>query len=131
MSAISPRAAVRLLRTARPISPPQTSFACTCRPLQKQISRAYATPSEPREDNTPKEDTAEPKHNVRYTTDSYDIKRDSKFAEIKSDHVDFFKSALGDDAAIIDGVTQDASDDIEGYNRDWMKKYTGAATKDD
>jgi (R)-2-hydroxyglutarate---pyruvate transhydrogenase len=61
----------------------------------------------------------------RFTTDSYDIKRDAKFTEITSDHVKHFKSILGDDAAVIDGVSQDAADDIEVYNRDWMKKYRG------
>ena len=67
------------------------------------------------------EASAQPK----YTTDAYDIKRDSKFADITSEHVDFFKSTLGDDSAVIDGVSKDSSDDIEIYNRDWMKKYRG------
>lgn len=29
---------------------------------------------------------------------------------------------------MIDGVTQDAGDDIEGYNADWMRKYRGRAS---
>ena len=61
----------------------------------------------------------------KYTADSYDVIRDSKFAEISSQHVDFFKSVLGDEAAVIDGVSKDSSDDIELYNTDWMKKYRG------
>lgn len=32
---------------------------------------------------------------------------------------------LGDDAAVIDGVTQDATDDLEAFNSDWMHKYRG------
>ncbi len=61
----------------------------------------------------------------KYTTDAYDVKRDSRFAEITAEHVDAFKSILGDDLAVIDGVSKDASDDIESYNLDWMKKYRG------
>ena len=60
-----------------------------------------------------------------YTTDTYPIKRDYKYAEITSDHVDAFKSIFDDDAAVIDGVSKDATDDIEIYNKDWMKKYRG------
>ena len=73
-----------------------------------------------------KGDTSEPHHNVSYTTDSYpSLKRDSKFSEITAEHVSFFKSTLGDASAVIDGVTSDASDDLEAFNSDWMHKYRG------
>ncbi len=36
-----------------------------------------------------------------------------------------FKSILGADAAIIDGVTEDAASDLEAFNTDWMRKYKG------
>jgi (R)-2-hydroxyglutarate---pyruvate transhydrogenase len=63
---------------------------------------------------------------VKYTTESYpDVKRDPKFSEITSEHVRFFKDTLGGDAAVIDGVTSDAGDDLEAYNSDWMRKYRG------
>lgn len=32
---------------------------------------------------------------------------------------------LGKESAIIDGVTKDATDDIEPFNGDWMRKYRG------
>ena len=36
-----------------------------------------------------------------------------------------FKSILGSEAAIIDGVTKDALSDLEPFNADWMRKYKG------
>ncbi len=36
-----------------------------------------------------------------------------------------FKDLLGTESAVIDGVSKEASDDIEPYNTDWMKKYRG------
>lgn len=69
---------------------------------------------------------SEPGHDVKYTTDLHpEIKRDSKFSELTQEHVDFFKKTLEDESAVIDGVTKDAADDIEPFNRDWMKKYRG------
>ena len=59
-----------------------------------------------------------------YTSDHYPIKRDSKFSEITAERVTFFKDTLGD-GGVIDGVNQDASDDIEAFNADWMRKYRG------
>jgi (R)-2-hydroxyglutarate---pyruvate transhydrogenase len=53
------------------------------------------------------------------------LQRDSRYAKLTDEHVQFFKSALGDDAAVIDGLGKDAEDDIEPFNRDWMKKYRG------
>ena len=38
-----------------------------------------------------------------------------------------FRSLLGSESAVIDGVTQDAGEDLEGYNSDWMRKYRGQA----
>ncbi|RMZ79807.1 hypothetical protein DV738_g3244, partial [Chaetothyriales sp. CBS 135597] len=68
---------------------------------------------------------ADSKPEIKYTSDLYDVKRDAKFATLTGDDVTFFKSILGQESAVIDGVTQDAVDDIEAYNRDWMKKYRG------
>lgn len=36
-----------------------------------------------------------------------------------------FKSILGVETAIIDGVTKDALSDLEPFNADWMRKYKG------
>lgn len=63
---------------------------------------------------------------IKFTSETYpEIKRDSRFAEITPDHVKFFKKLLGKESAIIDGVTKDATDDIEPFNGDWMRKYRG------
>lgn len=62
-----------------------------------------------------------------FTSDAYpSLKRKPSFAEITPAHVQHFKDLLGAPAAVIDGVNNaDAADDIEPYNRDWMKKYRG------
>lgn len=59
---------------------------------------------------------------VKYTTDSYpEIKRDSRFAQITKEHVDYFKQLLGKESALVDGVTAGATeDDLEAFNSDWM-----------
>jgi FAD/FMN-containing dehydrogenase len=53
------------------------------------------------------------------------LQRDSKFTKITEEHVKFFKDVLGSDSAVIDGVSKDASEDIEAYNSDWMRKFRG------
>lgn len=69
--------------------------------------------------------TSSPK-TIAFTSETYpEIKRNSKFTEISEDHVKFFKDLLGKEAAVIDGVTKDATDDIEPFNGDWMRKYRG------
>ncbi|KAL8722827.1 MAG: hypothetical protein Q9225_000776 [Loekoesia sp. 1 TL-2023] len=40
-------------------------------------------------------------------------------------HVEFFKNLLGGGSAVIDGVSDDASADLEPFNSDWMRKYKG------
>ncbi|KPI34968.1 putative D-lactate dehydrogenase mitochondrial [Cyphellophora attinorum] len=111
-----------LLRQARPASIPRHRYLATIRVAQQAASRSF-TVSYRRRDAA--SDTSEPHHSVKYTTDSYDIERNPAFAEISAEDVQHFKSILGDDAAVIDGVTQDATDDIEAYNKDWMNKYRG------
>lgn len=36
-----------------------------------------------------------------------------------------FKELIGTPSAVIDGVSQDALDDLEPFNSDWMRKYKG------
>ena len=69
--------------------------------------------------------TSSPK-TIAFTSETYpEIKRNSKFAEISEDHVKYFKELLQKESAVIDGVTKDATDDIEPFNGDWMRKYRG------
>jgi (R)-2-hydroxyglutarate---pyruvate transhydrogenase len=120
MSAPAARTVARVLPQFRPKSIPRHQYLQRVRALQPQ-HRAFSVSARRRED------TAEPHRQVRYTTDSYDIKRDPRFAELTPEHVRHFKSVLGEEGAVIDGVSQDASDDIEAYNKDWMNKYRGHA----
>jgi (R)-2-hydroxyglutarate---pyruvate transhydrogenase len=53
------------------------------------------------------------------------LKRNPEFANVTSEHVEFFKSVLGSETAIIESVTQNADEEIEAYNSDWMRKYRG------
>lgn len=64
---------------------------------------------------------------AKFTTDSYpEIKRDSRFSDVTEDHVKHFKELLGNDAAVLDAVTNEAAvDDMEPFNCDWMRKYRG------
>ncbi|KAL4914437.1 hypothetical protein BDW62DRAFT_213425 [Aspergillus aurantiobrunneus] len=63
---------------------------------------------------------------VKYTSDAYPtLKRNPNFADITADDVKYFKELLGSGSAVIDGVTTDATDDIEPFNGDWMRKYRG------
>jgi (R)-2-hydroxyglutarate---pyruvate transhydrogenase len=98
-----------------------------CRPNVRPsllAPRRFCTTSQRREGE--KDDTSEPHHRITYTTDSYpSLKRDSKFSDVTPEHVSFFKSTLGDASAVIDGLTSDASDDLEAFNSDWMHKYRG------
>jgi FAD/FMN-containing dehydrogenase len=53
------------------------------------------------------------------------LQRDSKFTKITEEHVKFFQDLLGSESSVIDGVTKDASEDIEAFNSDWMRKFRG------
>ncbi|KAF1986521.1 D-lactate dehydrogenase 2 mitochondrial precursor [Aulographum hederae CBS 113979] len=77
------------------------------------------------EPHTAKAKTSGPKE-IKFTSESYpEIKRDPKFSEITPEHVKSFKDLLGSESAVIDGVSQDATEDIEPFNADWMRKYRG------
>ena len=45
--------------------------------------------------------------------------------QLTTEHVKHFRSILGSDSAVIDGVSADATDDLEAFNSDWMRKYKG------
>ncbi|KAL2753814.1 hypothetical protein ACRALDRAFT_1043946 [Sodiomyces alcalophilus JCM 7366] len=63
--------------------------------------------------------------NIKLTSDSYpELRRDSSFAQLTENHVAHFKKLLGN-AGVIDGVTTDATSDIQPFNEDWMRKYRG------
>ncbi|KAI5300586.1 hypothetical protein KEM56_002348 [Ascosphaera pollenicola] len=61
---------------------------------------------------------------IKYTAAAYpSVKRNPSFANLTAEHVRNFRDILGGEgSAIIDGVTADATDDIEPFNLDWMRK---------
>lgn len=112
------RGCIRILRKARfsPVVSSQSSRTFIPRAQVRWSSSTFEHAGE-----TP----AAPKQ-PKYTTDSYPgIKRDPKYSEITSEHVKFFKDTLGSESAVVDGVTTDASEDLEAFNTDWMRKYRG------
>ncbi|PWY92187.1 actin interacting protein 2 [Aspergillus heteromorphus CBS 117.55] len=105
----------RLSKPARSILRPATATAYS--PSSSLTTRRAFT-STPAAPSASKE--------IKYTTNAYpNLKRDPKFAAISADDVTFFQTLLGSQSAVIDGVTTDASDDLEPFNSDWMRKYRG------
>lgn len=63
---------------------------------------------------------------AKLTSETYtNLKRDDKFAQLTQEHVDFFKTLLGSESAVIDGTSQDLTEDMIPFNEDWMHKYRG------
>lgn len=63
---------------------------------------------------------------AKLTSETYsNLKRDDKFAQLTQEHIDFFKTLLGAESAVIDGVNQDLTEDMIPFNEDWMHKYRG------
>jgi (R)-2-hydroxyglutarate---pyruvate transhydrogenase len=95
--------------------------------MRWQTTEAQATTSASGVDHAPQSQPDRSQKKIKYSADSYGIKRDSRFKELTAEDVKFFKDLLGSESAVIDGLNQDATDDLEGYNADWMKKYRGQA----
>jgi FAD/FMN-containing dehydrogenase len=95
--------------------------------MRWQTTEAQATTSASGVDHAPQSQPDRSQKKIKYSADSYGIKRDSRFKELTPEDVKFFKELLGSESAVIDGLNQDATDDLEGYNADWMKKYRGQA----
>ncbi|RDL40927.1 Uncharacterized protein BP5553_00906 [Venustampulla echinocandica] len=96
------------------------------RPLaQLRWQSASSTTTTEGSEGVAKGTTAPPKL-VKFTSEAYpEIQRDSRFAKLTEKHVKFFRELLGTESAVIDGVTKDATDDVEAFNSDWMRKYRG------
>ncbi|KAK2749531.1 hypothetical protein FQN55_003228 [Onygenales sp. PD_40] len=108
----------------RRVRPSQIRKPANFRPNFQHIPslRFSTTTSTPAEESV----TAAPPKQVKFTTDAYpNLKRNPNFSELTNEHVEYFKHLLGTPSAVIDGFTTDAADDIEPFNRDWMKKYRG------
>ncbi|TKX26759.1 D-lactate dehydrogenase-like protein [Elsinoe australis] len=89
-------------------------------------SQATTSASMEQDHHPDPKDPETPAPKIKYTTDSYPkLKRDSRFKQLDADDVKYFSDLLGSEQAVLDGVTKDASADLDGYNADWMRKYRG------
>ena len=118
--------AVRRLGTARPRAPCQVCFQRAAPIFVAPVSRFSTSAKSLSTESTTAQTTPPPRKDIKYTSDAYpNLKRNPAFGEITPAHVQYFKDLLGSQSAVIDGVNADATDDIEPYNRDWMRKYRG------
>ncbi|KAF2717500.1 actin interacting protein 2 [Polychaeton citri CBS 116435] len=100
----------------------------TAQQTRLQHAQAEASTSASSADHSPQSQPKTSQKQIKYTSDSYpNIKRDSRFKELSAEDVKYFKELLGGESAVVDGINQDASDDLEGFNADWMRKYRGQA----
>lgn len=103
---------------------PRTTRLVICQ--QHRLQHAQATSSASGADHAPQERPDRSQSQIKTTAASYpNIKRDPRFKQIDAEDVGFFRDLLGADSAVIDGVTKDASEDLEASNTDWMRKYRG------
>jgi FAD/FMN-containing dehydrogenase len=110
-----------------PVSPRQRSRPAALRAFAQIRCQSTAPVPAAKIQGTGKSTTA-PSKIIKFTSETYpELKRDPKYAQISEADVKFFKGLLGSESAIIDGVTRDATDDIEPFNADWMRKYKGHA----
>ncbi|KAJ8061738.1 hypothetical protein OCU04_009535 [Sclerotinia nivalis] len=117
----------RITLAARRARVSSASSSCSkIRPLRPLVqTRRQSTATTEGSEGVAKGTTGTSK-TIKFTSETYpDIKRDSRFAQISEENVKFFKDLLGKESAVIDGVTKDATDDIEPFNGDWMRKYRG------
>ncbi|KAL8874299.1 MAG: hypothetical protein Q9174_000339 [Haloplaca sp. 1 TL-2023] len=91
----------------------------------RQLSSASTEPIQPDNRGGTSGGPSSQKH-IKYTSEQYpDLKRDDRFNRLDINHVQYFKDLLGGASAVIDGVSRDASADLEPFNSDWMRKYKG------
>ncbi|KAI9676409.1 MAG: hypothetical protein M1817_000566 [Caeruleum heppii] len=118
----------RLHPVLRRLRCPNTAFigATTSRAAgQLRWSSATSEPFQPDASGGTKGAPSPAKH-IAFTSETYpNLSRDPRFTKITKQHVEHFKKILGTDSAVIDGVSKDATDDLEAYNSDWMRKYRG------
>lgn len=105
----------------------RVSSSCSkIRPLRPLVQTRWQTTASTENTEGIAKGTTGTSKTIKFTSETYpDIKRDSRFAQITEENVKFFKELLGTESAVIDGVTKDATDDLETFNGDWMRKYRG------
>ncbi|KAJ4293683.1 D-lactate ferricytochrome c oxidoreductase [Kalmusia sp. IMI 367209] len=127
--AASSRVATSLRRAALSLRPSPCVKHMRPAPQVRWTGNTSATsePHQPDSKGTVKDGPA-PAKTIKYTSESYPhIQREPKFAKLSQKHVQYFQEMLGSESAVLDGLTKDASADIEPYNSDWMRKFRGHA----
>ncbi|KAL8696779.1 MAG: hypothetical protein Q9224_002625, partial [Gallowayella concinna] len=90
-----------------------------------RFSSASTEPLQPDSEGGTTGAPSSPKH-IEFTSERYPkLQRDTRFSQLNTNHVQFFKDLLGGGSAVIDGVSTDATADLEPFNSDWMRKYKG------
>lgn len=120
--------AIRIANTRFQKAPRLSPIASSLPIRQCRHQQTAAQPSTTADEGPPSR-TGSAKQ-ISYTSESYpQVQRDSRFKKLTQEDVQAFRSILGDSqSAMIDGVSdQNAGEDIEGYNADWMRKYRGQA----
>ena len=122
---------LRLLLHTRSIQPIARKTVCRRAATQvRSVSGPSSATSEPYQlDSTGgvQGEAALQKH-IKYTSESYpDLKRNDRFSKLTTEHVEALKKIVSSASALIDGVSEDATDDLEAFNSDWMRKYKGHA----
>ncbi|MCJ1407450.1 hypothetical protein MMC19_001521 [Ptychographa xylographoides] len=108
-------------------APPSSAFPRNSTATVRWTSSASTEPHQPDADGGV-QGAPSSHHHIKYTSESYpSIKRDDRFSKLSPEHVQQLRDIVGTDSAIIDGVSQDATDDLEPFNTDWMRKYKGHA----
>ena len=74
--------------------------------MRWQTTEAQATTSASGVDHAPQSQPDRSQKKIKYSADSYGIKRDSRFKELTAEDVKFFKELLGSESAVIDGLNQ-------------------------
>ncbi|KAA8564607.1 hypothetical protein EYC84_011520 [Monilinia fructicola] len=117
----------RISLAARRARVSSASSACSrIRPLRPLAQMRWQSTASTEDSEGIAKGTTGTSKTIKFTSETYpEIKRDSRFAQISEENVKFFKDLLGKESAVIDGVTKDATDDIEPFNGDWMRKYRG------
>ncbi|KAF2467787.1 D-lactate dehydrogenase-like protein 2 [Lindgomyces ingoldianus] len=116
----------RASQSPRP-APCLSRFRSTVQVRWTGSTSATSEPHQPVEKGIGKGGAA-PAKVIKFTSEAYpELQRNSRFAKLTQEHVDYFQNLLGAESAIIDGLSKDASEDIEPFNSDWMRKYRGHA----
>ncbi|KAF2798857.1 hypothetical protein K505DRAFT_321577 [Melanomma pulvis-pyrius CBS 109.77] len=118
-------ASLRRVSVPRQASPLLQRFQPAIRVRWAGTTSATSEPHQPNENGTVSSSPA-PAKAIKLTSETYpELQRNSKFAKLSQDHVKYFQELLGSESAVVDGLSKDASEDIEPFNSDWMRKYRG------